>query len=362
MPYTRIHMQHTLEVRAFFFNAKTDYLPYYKNFSMTLNADDKVQTILANIQAANENFAYPDEKLIFKINDLLVTAEETVGAVVEKLGMDLQIDPALSYRSNHCLIMDDSDFMKRFDLLAAYASDEDKVYYESLYAQHYASETFKFSHDYIGDAVLLLAHRMIENGSEHTEAILEAISDPYDGLAACEYENNLFNEIDCTQEIEALNTMVYPPAKRNPLLENPFMDKMSEMTEKFSKKALYSFEKTSIEGVNVACYAGDSGLSQEIETNITQNGGNVISFSRANKLAGTSLLGKQDNLAFLKAATTLLDALDTGAELLVVAKESDFEMFNKNFASLQKRIGREIPLPLISKSAFNALCNAEEVA
>jgi len=355
-------MQHTLEVRAFFFNAKTDYLPYYKNFSMTLNGEDKVDAILANIKTANEDFAYPDTKLIFKINDLLVTAEETVGSVVAKLGTALQVDPALSYRSNHCLIMDDSDFMGRFELLAPYSTEEDKAYYESLYALHYASETFKFSHDYIGDAVLMLAHKMIENGSEHTEAILEAISDQYDGLAACEYENNLFNAVDCTKEIDALNEMLYPSVKRSPLLNNKVIDKMTEMTEKFSKKALYSFDKESIEGVNISCYAGDSGLLDEIHAKITENAGNVLTFSRETKLAGVSLLGKQDNLAFLKAATTLLGALDVGAELLVVAKDSDMEMFTKNFASIQKRIGREIPLPLISLSDFSALCNTEEVA
>ena len=55
MQYTRIPMQHTLEVRAFLFNAKTDYLPYYKNFSMTLNSDDKVDAILAKIQDANDD-------------------------------------------------------------------------------------------------------------------------------------------------------------------------------------------------------------------------------------------------------------------------------------------------------------------
>ena len=134
------------------------------------------------------------------------------------------------------------------------------------------------------------------------------------------------------------------------------------MTEKFSKDALHPFEKTSIEGMNVSCYAGDSSLLEEIHTKITENGGNIINFPRSTKLAGASLIGKQDNLAFLKAATTLLNALDTGAELLVVAKESDTEMFNKHFASIQKRIGREIPLPIISNKAFSALCNTEEVA
>ena len=346
-------MQHTLEVRAFFFNAKTDYLPYYKNFTMTLSADDTVEAILAEIQKQNEDFAYPTEKLTFKINDLMLEGTETVGAVVSKLGTALQVDPALSYRSNHCLIINDNDFMERYALLAPYASAEDEAYYQTLYALHYASETFKFSHDYIGDAVLLLAHRMLANNSEHKEAILEAISDPYDGLAACEYENNLFNRAFHTKEIQELNEMFSRPSA------NSFLDKV---TEKFSQKALYSFEKESIEGVQVACYAGDSGLLDEIQEKITANGGKVITFSRATKLAGNSLLGKQDNLAYLKAATTLLDALDNGAALLVVAKSADLAMFRKHFASLQKRIGREIPLPLVSYKDFTALCNKEEVA
>lgn len=345
-------MQHTLEVRAFFFNAKTDYLPYYKNFTMTLNAEDPVEKILAEVKAQNEDFAYPTAKLIFKINDLVVLGSETVGNVVNRLGTTLQIDPVLSYRSNHCLIINDDDFMEKFEILAPFASEEDKAYYESLYALHYASETYKFSHDYIGDAILLLAHRMISNGSEDKKAILEAISDPYDGLAACEYENNLFNVEFHTKGIDVLNEMVgYTKT-------NTFLDKI---TKKLSKKALYSFDKKNIEGVYVACYAGDSGLLDEIHEQISQNAGKVINFPRAKKLAGASLLGKQDNLAFLKAATTLLNALDSGAELLVVAKQRDLDMFTANFASIQKRIGREIPLPMISLNDFNTLCNSEKV-
>jgi len=319
---------------------------------MTLNDEDPVEKILGQIKVQNDHFAYPKDKLVFKINDLVVTDAETVGSVVNRLGTSLQIDPVLSYRSNHCLIINDDDFMEHFELLAPYATEDDKTYYRSLYALHYASETFKFSHDYIGDAVLLLAYRIIENGSEHKEQILEAISDPYDGLAACEYENNLFNVAFHTKEIDALHEMV------GYLKNNSFLDKV---TEKLSKKALYSFDKENIEGVQIACYAGDSGLLDEIHEQISQNAGKVIDFPRAKKLAGASLLGRQDNLAFLKAATTLLNALDSGAELLVVAKKRDLDMFTSNFASIQKRIGREIPLPLISLQDFEALCNVEKV-
>ena len=349
-------MQHSLDVRAFFFNAKTDYLPYYKNFSMKLDAEATAVEILANIQAQNENFAYPTEKLIFKLNDLVVDGSETIGDIVAKLGDTLQVDPALSYRSNHCLILNDEDFMQRYALLAPYATEEDENYYKSLYATHYASETFKFSHDYIGDALLLLAHRMIENGSQDKAAILQAISDPYDGLAACEYENNLFQTADHSSTIEALNSMVTHPNT------NSFLDKI---TATLSGKALYSFKKESLFETQVACYSPESKRLQEVHHKIEEADAKVIHFPREEKGCGRTLIGKQDNLAYLKAATTLLEALDSGAELLVVPNSDDLAMFERHFASIQKRIGREIPLPLVSYEDFLALCEkkteAEEV-
>jgi len=347
-------MQKTLEleVRAFFFNAKTDYLPYYKNFTMTLNSDDSVEAILAEIKKQNEIFAYPAEKLIFKINDYIVDASVTVGDVVNRFGETLQIDPALSYRSNDCLIMDNSDFMKSFELLAPYANDEDKAYYESLYATHYASETFKFSHDYIGDAILLLAYKMIDSDSEHKEAILKVISEHYDGLAACEYENNLFKAEHHATKINLMNGMIkYPTA--NSLL--------SKFNNKLSQKALWDFKKDTVIEVNVACYEGGSSNGTEIKQKIIDSNAKLIHFSREAKLAGTSLIGKQNNLAYLKAATTMLDALDSGAELLVVAQKADLEMFRTHFASIQKRIGREIPIPLVSYKEFLELCDKEKV-
>ncbi len=340
-------MQHTLTIRVFFFNAKTDYLPYYKNFTMTLNEDDRIQTMLGEIKKQNKDFAYPSEKLILKLNDLVVDGNETIGNVVKKLGTSLQIDPVLSYRSNHCLIINDEDFMKSYALLAPYATEDDEAYYKSLYATHYASETFRFSHDYIGDAVLLLAHRIIENGSEHKEAVLKAVSDPYDGLVACEYENNLFHARNHTSVIDALNSMVTHPDRSS------FLDKIAT---KLSKKALCYFNKESLEGVHIACYAGYTGILDHVHEKIIENHAKVIRFSREGKGCGRSLIGKQDNLAYLKAATTLLGALDAGAELLVVADIDDLAMFKRHFASIQKRIGREIPLPLISYETFLDLC------
>ena len=341
-------MQQTLNVRAFFFNAQTDYLPYYKSFTVTLDTDAKAVEILKAVKAANENFAYPQKRLLFKINDLVVTGEESIGEIVERLGSDLQIDPVLSYRSNHCLIINDDDFMQRFELLAPYATEEDKAYYESLYAMHYASESTRFNHDYIGDAILLLAHRMIENGNENKEAILDAISDPYDGLNACEYENNLFAAEDHTEAIEALHAMrehTAPPSI------------LTQVSQKLSRKAAAAHRVASLDGQGVAFYAGVSRTpaKEEVFEAIKAAGCEVVRFGRETKRCGRSLVGRQDNLAYLKAATTLLDALDSGAEILIVADEADLAMFNRHYAAIQKRIGREIPLALLSFDTFQNL-------
>ena len=116
-------MSQKLEIRAFFFNAKTDYLPYYKNFTVTVDDDATAKDLLAKIQEQNENFSYPKQKLIMQINGLVVEAKQSVLSLVERFGTSLQVDPVNSYRSNDGLKINDSDFMESFELLAPYASE-----------------------------------------------------------------------------------------------------------------------------------------------------------------------------------------------------------------------------------------------
>ena len=345
-------MQPILEIKAFFFNAKTDYLPYYKQFSIELAEDMKTKDILAFIQGENENFSYPEKNLLFKINDLIVDGDQSMSEVVERLGTSLQIDPVNSYRSMNGLIIKDNDFMQSYELLAPFASEEDLEYYKTLYSVHYASETEKFDHSYIGDAVLLLAHKMISEGSEHKEAILEAITYPHSSLLDCEYENNFFNAQDHTAAIEELKMMVKAPKTDTPSFMDKLATRFSEKKDAFLKK---EEEPTvvGIEGKQIAYYAGAvTGKTDSINEKIIQTGSKVVSFSRANKLSGLSLLEDNKTLAYTKAATTLLDALDTGAEVLIVEEKEVYDMFKNNFANIEKTIGRDIALELISSADF----------
>lgn len=339
-------MQPILKIKAFFFNAKTDYLPYYKQFHIELEDGMKAKDILALIQKKNENFAYPEENLLFKINGLVVDAEQSMGEVVERLGTSLQIDPVNAYRANNGLHINDSDFMKSYEILAPFASEEDLEYYKTLYSVHYASETEKFDRDYIGDAILLLAHKMISEGSEHKEEILEAITSAASGLFDCEYENNFFKAQNHTAAIEELKMMVKPP--KAPSFVDTLNARFAKKKAAFLKKE-EAMTSRNIEGKQIAYYPGAvTGTTDSMHQKIEK----LVSFSRANKLSGLSLLEENPTLAYKKAGATLLDALDSGAQILIVEEKEVLDMFKKHFSDIEKTIGRDIDLELISAEDF----------
>ncbi|MGC9351801.1 MAG: hypothetical protein ACP5D3_07410, partial [Sulfurovum sp.] len=315
-----------LQIRAFFFNAKTDYLPYYKHFTVKLDEEAKAKDLLTAIQEQNEMFEFPKQKLIFKINGLVVTANEKLSDIVEALGTELQIDPVNSYRANHGLRFNDKDFMESYALLEPYCDEEDLKYYKSLYALHYASETSNFQRDYIGDAVLLLAHRLIENGSEHKAEILKAISDADSGLFDCEYENNLFDPEDHTETINALKIMARGTQEALPsifeVLLSKVMGKKKEEEEKPVLQKRIPQTIDSIEDKNTAYYSGTDIINSTMIEDIQKAGAKPVRFGRETKGSGATLFEDNRRLALTKAGTTLLDALDHGAEVLIVENEA----------------------------------------
>ncbi|WP_373030909.1 hypothetical protein [Sulfurovum sp.] len=351
-------MSHKLEIRAFFFNAKTDYLPYYKNFNITVDTDATAKDLLAEIQEMNENFSYPKQKLVMKINGLVVEAKQSVSSIVERLGTSLQIDPVSSYRSNDGLKINDNDFMKSFELLAPYASESDLKYYKTLYALHYASETENFDREYIGDAVLVLAHKMISEGSEHKDNILEAITSVHSGLLDCEYENNLFNAEDHTAAIEELKVMVKP--EDTPSLCSQIIARFSKNEKEVTEVVVAKRVAETIDGIEEKRVAHYAGLASHdaMHKLIGEMGIKGIHFSRANKLCGVGILEDNKDLALKKAGAVLLDAYDSGAEVLLVEEIAALDMFREHFSSIEKVIGRKmIGLELISAEDFVSQVN-----
>jgi succinate dehydrogenase/fumarate reductase-like Fe-S protein len=347
-------MSFNLNVKAFFFNAKTDYLPYYKNFSISLSEESTAKDILEEIQTQNENFAFPQLNLVFKINDLVLDKNTAVSAIVKRLGTDLKIDPVNSYRSNNGLIINNDDFKKSFELLAPYTTDKNKVYYKTLYTLHYASETENFDREYIGDAILVLAHKMITEGNEHKRDILNAISTPNSGLLDCEYENNLFDAQDHTDTIASLKSMLSSDDNEHPSLLDMIKARFTKVTPSVDK-AVVKRDAITIDDLleKQVAYYGGLNPNDKITQTISKLGISTVSMTRAHKLSGTNILTDNKNLALTKAGTTLLDAFDAGAEVLIVEDEASYEMFSRHFSKIESVIGRKmIGLELQSSSDF----------
>jgi hypothetical protein len=287
--------------------------------------------------------------LLFRVNGAVVTGEELVSDVVQKLGNELTIDPVLKYRAKNGLIFDNRDFMEQFALLKEYTTREDLSYYIKLYPVHYASETFKYNREYIGDAILLLAHKLIKDGNENREEILRAINCEFNGISNCEYENNLFEGDDHTQAINELKGMIKFKLRENIC---------KTIIRKIKPKRENSYTLESIENLRVAIYTGDrdsSKLIEELKMELKESGAEYIPFEMSSRLAGQTLIETNPHMAYIKGATMLLDALDSGADVLVFKNGEDFELFKSTHQDLEKSIGREIDLKLLSLEKLHEL-------
>lgn len=329
-----------ITIRAFFFNAKTDYLPYYKNFSFTVKKEDTLKDILAMIKEKNSMFAYPEKDLIFRVNGMVVTGVEKISDVVEKLGVELKIEPALEYRSDNGLILNNHDFMHQYRRVFTRhnTTKEDLAYYLTLYPHHYASETFNYNREYIGDAILILAHKMINDKHHNVEEILKDINDEFNGINCCEYENNLFNGEDYSKIIDELKDMI--KASKNKCI----LDKIKKTC---LNKMRTSIEIDSLDGKNVALYVGDK---NPIEIDVE-----FIKFDMSTKKAGQSLMETYPTIAYQKAGKMLLQAFDSGVEVLVFAKDEDLALFTDKISQIESEVGREISMAFISLSRFKEL-------
>ena len=335
-----------LTIRAFFFNAQTDYLPYYKNFSLDVEKSQTLLDVLNIIKTQNPNFSFPSENTILRVNDLVTTANESIETVVEKVGTELQIDPALAYRSNNGLVLNDSDFMQSFELLAPFASDEDKAFYNTLYPMHYASSSFEYNHEYIGDAILVLASRLIEKSPENEIAILKAINDEFKGVVHCEYENNLLNGQDYSETINNLKSKIVKKAR---------LSIIDRITNLVVKKRNHQLDSATLNENKIAFYVNNRDskeLIQSAKETITATGATFVAFPMATRLAGQTIVKSNPELASLKAGKMLLDALDHGADTLLFDQESDVVAFRAIIDSAERSMGREIELKLLALSSL----------
>jgi len=186
-------MSYKLTLNVFRFDAKTDYLPYYKKFVINVEEDAAVSNILEKIKEEEKDFGYStDSNASVVLNGVYLFTKTKIKKVVADLGKELSIEPISKKRVLKDMIIDENDFYSRFDILDAFVEGTDKRKYKKLIREFYASKITLFNDAYIGDALLSFAYDMIEKYPMREKKILSAIADE---------ENGIWQHIDITNAL-----------------------------------------------------------------------------------------------------------------------------------------------------------------
>jgi succinate dehydrogenase/fumarate reductase-like Fe-S protein len=220
-------MEYKLTLSVFRFDAKTDYLPFYKKVVLSVDGESTVSDLLQIIKDDEKEFAYPKGKnAAIKINDLSLFTNIKINEIVKNFGKELKLEPISFKRAVKDLTINSDDFLEKFDLLDAFVDSSDKRTYDKFIREFYASDVLKYNEEYIGDALFAFAYEMIEKYPERKDQILETLTDNENGIwLHVDISSKLYpSDTSLQEKVEKLKGEII----REIPLCSPFVEKLSK--------------------------------------------------------------------------------------------------------------------------------------
>ncbi len=368
-----------LDTRTFFFNAKTDFLAYYKNHTIKIDESKKVKDLLLEIQALEPIFEFKKTNTQLQINGVSVKGTLAISKAVELFGTSLTIEPISTFRAIKDLVINEDDFIAKHEVLAEFADEDDFKYYKTLISDYYASVSLSHNQDYLGDSMFVYADHLIEKYPAKKEEILQAI-DSSNGIWLYEKECNQYPLNDNATKINALKAefpaqsvkgytpdlMEYYDKAEQALCTHFSVQKdedcaLETIVDNITIDKVTAELKHSFEDFHVAFYEGSfecenlSEVQSEAEKLLTAIGAKIVKFGGSDSADGFDIVSGNSAIAYKKAGNIALDAYDRGAEILVVdSKESHF-MMDQKVKQCECETGRDIKIPILNISQIVAL-------
>jgi hypothetical protein len=317
-----------------------------------------------------------------QINGTSVLGSLSVAEAVGICGRDWTIEPISTFRAAKDLLVDSRDFFDKYALLEPFGDESDKAHYESLIREYYASGTLAYNQDYMGDSMFLHAHHLIEKYPTKKREILKAI-DGINGIGLYEKECNLYPYHDSAKKIDALvsqmplgvlqeevegilETMGYYDEAESLLcaefgVQRDEDSALETMVDNIGIEKIKEGVKHSFGDFKVAFYAGDFAckdlldVQKESRTLLEAIGAEVVDFTYSVRGDGFDIVAHDKDIAFKKAGAIIFDAIDSGAEILVVDSKETHFMIDQQKRQCEKAIGRDIRVPVLNISQIVAL-------
>ncbi len=350
-----------INIELFRFNARTDYLPYYKKYTLAYDATQSINDLLHTINAIDA-FGF-DDNMNVKVNSSYVNARTLVRDMVAQYGMDLRIDPISELRAQEDLKIDRSDFIEKLSLIDKYIDAEKNIAYrKSTELAYYASNTLNYNRDYIGDHVLIIAADLIEQKFELRNEILDLLISEVNGIW---YHTSLEKRLGRSEEENKIQKLIY--------LALEYIKPRTKLAKRVAafldKTDISGFEENMDSGIkpsvaqlfkdfNIASYDGVEG--SELESLVYDSQANYISLnSRREDLAPNSAL-IDESFSLKIAGDILVEAKDNNADFLLVKNEKTKNFFDKNQSKMEKLVGRELGMSVVSQEQFTQLLKGEK--
>ncbi|WP_419765285.1 MAG: DUF5644 domain-containing protein [Arcobacter sp.] len=351
-----------LDISLFRFDCKSDYLPYYTKHFVNMDENNTLLTILNKLNSENEFSFENNQQTYIVVNGIYMSVMTTCKQIKTAFGADIRIEPLSIRRVNKDFIMNEDDFNSKLSILAEFISSdilnnqidkEFKELYQSYKPYFYASNTLNIEHDYIGDAILLLASHLIEKFPNKEKDILNRIKDCEYGI---EYHTSLSNRIlNFDQTLE--DKIIALRNKLNiakPATEQKFNTSKSIDFGSFKN----SLEiKHSFEDFNLAYLKSED--SQEKSNLISSLKAKVLNLQTLNQDLAKDTFHINPELTYKITSNLMLDAYDSGADFIVVDNDQDFYLLDSNRKNMQRVIGREINIPVLHINELENLAIGE---
>jgi len=233
----------TVTLKTFRFNAETDYLPYYKNYTMEVGKDELILDLLNRIKWEHDgSFSYRRScrhgicgACAIKVNGKATLAcKQNALELVELFGDELLIEPQSKKRSVKDMIIDKKDFWDKHAAVTPYVvrdipehpehetkmtPEQEKMFLDAdlciqCGACHYSCPALQANEDYLGPAALNAAYRfVIDPRDEYTDERLKYVGEMGHGIWDCvkcfECTEACPKDIDPMQKITKLHNLQF---------------------------------------------------------------------------------------------------------------------------------------------------------
>lgn len=202
-------------IKAFRFNAETDYLPYYKTYAMEVGKDELMLDVLNRIKWEHDgSFSYRRScrhgicgSCAIKVNGKpVLSCKENAHDMIKLFGDELILDPQSKKRAVKDMIIDKKDFWEKHHAIKPYVNGkvDPRPTHETLMSKeqvenfldadyciqcgncHYACPALEVNSDFFGPAAFAAAYRFsVDPRDESAHERLEMTAQPGQGVWDC---------------------------------------------------------------------------------------------------------------------------------------------------------------------------------